>query len=155
MSFFRSKAGKQRLEEYMGGGAIEKIESKTLMEEESPTPALDTAIEETPTLTEIQEESVVASVVEGFVDTAMSESEEQTSAIVSINEETIAADVEETFVSETPLEKTEEVPSLPEAREQLSEDRKEEFLGLSEEEKQNAEKEKDQGLNDANNSELN
>ncbi|HEY4798391.1 MAG TPA: hypothetical protein VII99_04860, partial [Bacteroidia bacterium] len=56
MSFFRTKTSKQRLEEYMAGGTIEKIVSKTLMEEESPAPAVEVITENIAAIPEIETE---------------------------------------------------------------------------------------------------
>ncbi len=150
MSFFRTKVSKQRLEEYMAGGKIEAKEPLTISastDEDVIIPAVtpsnvipsgveglvnipETAAEiPAQTITPNQDDSVLAPIVEGFIDAITSE--ETTSN-----------------VTEEPVK--EDVPELPKISDELQEERKQEFLGLGgddQEETGKSEEKKDEGQN--------
>jgi hypothetical protein len=126
MSFFRTKMSKQRLEEYMGDG---KIISKVVEEAEVK--------EETPTITETGHNLVLANVIEGFIDHVTNEIE------IPIIADEILNLTEESPVNEDVIK--DEIPEPPQISSELQEERKQEFLGLSEEEKTEEKKDENKG----------
>jgi hypothetical protein len=159
MSLFRTKTSKQRLEEYMGDGKIEAMTPLTISVstdenvvvvtkaekvaqisvpavEETTTPVAETKTEE---MTRDQHDTVMAGVVEGFINVVTTEMEiraDEESPIIAnlvkadeLSEKSPADEHEETFVSETPMD-----------QEDLTTERKEEFLGLNEEPKEEEKK---------------
>jgi hypothetical protein len=107
--------------------AIDKIESitNTSIQEETPTVVSINTL--------ISEEKTETFGTIGVTPTVMtiSEIEETTSFIAT----------DESFVSETSIEETVDVPEPPTASRELTEERKEEFLGLKEDEKEQEKKE--------------
>ena len=165
MSFFRTKQNKQRLEEYMAGGSIEKIESKTLIEDESTAPIVvlkdssgEIAREKNTKLTPDQQNSVVAGIVEWFIDAATTEAKAPPVGVTPSNvipggvEGEVKGSVVDTVKEDTSVKETittvtdEELPPLPQASEGLDEERKQEFLGLKDEEKTEDKKDENYGL---------
>lgn len=118
MSFFRTKTSKQKLEEYMGGGAIEI--SKVAAEKEDAEVIVTGEI---PAAAEVSMSGNIPAVEEINVNTEVPNAETTT----------------ETKADELPAE----IPSLPEISNELREERKEEFLGLNEDEKIEKEKKND------------
>jgi len=162
MSFFRTKMSKQRLEEYMGDG---KIISKVAEEAE--------VIEEKPTITESAHNFAMANVIEGLIDHITTEPEIPIIAdeILNITEESSPANeitnvVEEISISEDTLSKIDialtteetisvneeiikdEIPEPPQISSELQDERKQEFLGLGEEEKTEEKKDENQNEED-------
>ncbi|MEK6616842.1 MAG: hypothetical protein AABZ32_12190, partial [Bacteroidota bacterium] len=119
MSFFRTRMSKQRLEEYMGDGAV-----------------VTKVIDETPIVTLSEVEGSVTTVSVNETETVAEIPAVETSPeVVTLSEIEASVTTEETIspVSEDVM--PEELPKLPQINNEVQEERKQEFLGLGEEEK--------------------
>ncbi|MBI3502979.1 MAG: hypothetical protein HY063_14405 [Bacteroidetes bacterium] len=125
MSFFRTRMGKQKLEEYMSGGKIEAKEMLTVSPAPSDSPEGGEIISGAVTIIpeESNEENISVSDAIGDAETIV-EAEMDAEASTQIIVEEVKG----------------EVPELPKISDELQEERKEEFLGLSGEGKTEEEK---------------
>ena len=130
MSFFRTKQSKQRLEEYMSGGKIEAKEPLAVIPSTDVDEKIATvSVKETETVAEIPSLDVTPSEVSLTAEGSEPVTSEE---IISLTTEIKIEEVKD------------EVPTLPEIPNQLHDERKEEFLGLSEEGKVEEEKKDDE-----------
>ena len=150
MSFFRTKMNKQRLEEYMADGKIEAKEPLVVSEAPSDSPE---GGEISSGVVKLQDGDVRVEIIgraiipeksreENIsVSDTISDAETIIEAELASDETVIASEAKQSLTNQVQIEEVkEDVPELPQMKDELQDERKQEFLGLSEEGKVEEEK---------------
>lgn len=138
MSFFRTKTSKQKLEEYMSGGAIEAKEKLTVSASTDEDAPVVTKVESA--VAEVKDETAELSVETIQADvqspTMISESVSELPTSETLIQEEPSAEIPTASIETSSEEMINEVPELPSISDELQDERKQEFLGLRSEEEQ-------------------